>query len=79
MKVWQLRCDKFVVFFAREVYILNLSSPGVTKDLSHNGCDLNKQSRETVSWPLSMQVTNYAREVKAADMNNLQVVIDWVS
>ena len=33
MTVSELPCDKFVVFFAREVYILNLRSPGVTKDL----------------------------------------------
>ena len=26
-------CDKFVVFFAREIYILNLRTRGVTKDL----------------------------------------------
>ena len=33
MAVRQLRCDKFVVFFAREMYILNLRCPGVTKVL----------------------------------------------
>ena len=33
MAVCQLRCDKFVVFFAREECVLNLRSPGVTKDL----------------------------------------------
>ena len=30
MAVWQLPCDKVVVFFAREMYISNLRSPGVT-------------------------------------------------
>ena len=28
-----MRCDKTVLFFAREMYILNLRSPGVTKIL----------------------------------------------
>ena len=63
MTVWQLRCEKFFVFFAREIYILNLSFPGVTKDL--------RRLEQTVS----RDSFNYAREVKAADMSNLQVVI----
>ena len=74
MTVWQLRCDKFVVFFSRDVYILNLSFPGVTKDLSHTGYDLSTISRD--SFLAVANAGNYAREVKAADMKNLQFVID---
>jgi hypothetical protein len=32
-QVLQVRCDKFAVFFSREMCILNFRSPGVTKDL----------------------------------------------
>ena len=53
---------------------MNLSSTGVTKDLSHTGCDLNKRSRETIFLAVAIEGYN-AREVKAADMNNLQAVI----
>ena len=73
MTIWQLPCDKFVVFFAREMYILNLRSPGVT---NRSEMKVNQiKSEQTVS----RDSFNYAREVKAADMSNLQVVIYWVS
>ena len=73
MTVWQLPCDKFVVFFAREMYISNLKSPGVT---NRSEMKVNQiKSEQTVS----RDSFNYAREVKAADMSNLQVVIYWVS
>ena len=48
------------------MYILNFRSPGVTKDLSHTGRDLNKQSRETVSWPLPLQVTMQVQKFDCA-------------
>ena len=43
-------------------------------DLGHTGCDLNKRSRETVFLAVAI-AGSYAREVKAIDMNNLEVVI----
>ena len=46
----------------------------MTKDLSHTGCDLNKRSRETAFLVVAIEGC-YAREVKAADMSNLQAVI----
>ena len=59
----------FVVFFAREMYISNLRSPGVT---NRSEMKVNQiKSEQTVS----RDSFNYAREVKAADMSNLQVVI----
>ena len=69
MSVWQLRCDKFVVFFAREVYILSLRSPGVTKDLRRKltKSDLSKRSRETVFMAVTI-AGKYSREVMAAEM-----------
>ena len=42
MAVWQLRRDKFIVFLAREVYTLNLRSPGVTKDLKEKLASFRK-------------------------------------
>ena len=41
MAVSQLRCDRFVVFSAREIFILNLRSPGVTKNLKINEAGLS--------------------------------------
>ena len=73
MTVWQLPCDKFVVLFAREMYILNLRSPGVT---NRSEMKVNQIGSEQT---VSRDSFNYAREVKAADMSNLQVVIYWVS
>ena len=73
MTVWQLPCDKFVVFFAREMYISNLRSPGVT---NRSEMKVNQIGSEQT---VSRDSVNYAREVKAADMSNLQVVIYWVS
>ena len=73
MTVWQLPCDKFVVFFAREMYISNLRSPGVT---NRSEMKVNQIGSEQT---VSRDSFNYAREVKAADMSNLQVVIYWVS
>ena len=73
MTVWQLPCDKFVVFFAREMYISNLRSPGVT---NRSEMEVNQIGSEQT---VSRDSFNYAREVKAADMSNLQVVIYWVS
>ena len=73
MAVWQLPCDKFVVFFAREMYISNLRSPGVT---NRSDMKVNQIGSEQT---VSRDSFNYAREVKAADMSNLQVVIYWVS
>ena len=55
------------------MYISNLRSPGVTKDLKMKVNQIG--SEQTVS----RQIFNYAREVKAADMNNPQVVIYLVS
>ena len=73
MAVWQLPCDKFVVFYAREMYISNLRSPGVT---NRSEMKVNQIGSEQT---VSRDSFNYAREVKAADMSNLQVVIYWVS
>ena len=42
-------------------------------DLDYAGCDLNKRSLEI---PAVAFAGKYAREVKAADMNNLQAVIN---
>ena len=42
--------------------------------MGHTGCDLNKRPRETVFLAVAIAGT-YAREVKAADMTNLQAVI----
>ena len=40
--VWQVRCDGFVVFSARQVCIISLRSPGVTKDLEIKQLSLRK-------------------------------------
>ena len=42
--------------------------------MDHTGCDLNIRSRETAFLAVAI-AGNYAREVKAADMNNLQAVV----
>ena len=42
--------------------------------MDHTGCDLNKRSRETALLAVAI-AGNYAREDKAADINNLQAVI----
>ena len=74
MTVRQLPCDKFVVFFAREMYISNMRSPGVTNRSAE--MKVNQIGSEQT---VSRDSSKYAREVKAADMSNLQVVIYWVS
>ena len=55
------------------MYISNLRSPGVT---NRSEMKVNQIGSEQT---VSRDSFNYAREVKAADMSNLQVVIYWVS
>ena len=60
----------FVLIFPYHSKLLELTK----LDLDHIGCDLNKRSREKAFLAVA-NVDNYAREVKAADMINLQA---WI-
>ena len=67
------RAISLLYFLLREMYISNLRSPGVT---NRSEMKVNQIGSEQT---VSRDSFNYAREVKAADMSNLQVVIYWVS